>query len=578
MKRINSEFQTRYLSQEGRKLSNRDYFGYVEMDDFACYVLADSLDGDIETNSAKFVVESIIRCFVEHPTMAKGRLRNYLLSAHRELSKNHKGMRLKASVTVVVTDYAKMRYCYAGNSRFYLIRNNRYLIQTTDQSLTQTLMQEQKVALDQAAIHEARNNLYSYLGERGQPNIIVSKKVKLENGDILAQFTRGIWEHCSDEELLASANDAKEPGDILERVEDLILGRQEETDDIDNYSLAITFIGKTYQSPKKRFSLKKVLMIAIPIILVVGGISLGFYLRHRSIRNKQLSLAEYMESGETYLQYDNYKKASEEYAEAKKLASGLKQKEELAEADQYLKLADQIQLADEAMLAGEYQKAQELYISARDLSVTAGNVGKKYINQQLDQTRAYIDVYDYIAMGEEKEASGDMEGAVECYQQAKNQAAALYFGEGKEEALSKQAAVEQEVALAEQTEKTASQEAEAAKEEEEAAERELLNEQKTNDQKNAIDLENKGNELLAEEQYDSAITYYKTAQSIYIRLELPDLADGINEKIEAAQAGITSAKLAEEQKAAEQQAAKEQAAQEAAAGSVPQTTMQGEGQ
>ena len=40
MRRINSEFKTANLSEEGQELSNRDYFGYVEMDDFACYVLA----------------------------------------------------------------------------------------------------------------------------------------------------------------------------------------------------------------------------------------------------------------------------------------------------------------------------------------------------------------------------------------------------------------------------------------------------------------------------------------------------------------------------------------------------------
>lgn len=72
MRRINSEFQTVNMSEEGQKLSNRDYFGYVEMDDFACYVLADSLDGDSSINSAKLVVESIIRDFTEVPSMGKG--------------------------------------------------------------------------------------------------------------------------------------------------------------------------------------------------------------------------------------------------------------------------------------------------------------------------------------------------------------------------------------------------------------------------------------------------------------------------------------------------------------------------
>lgn len=128
MRRINSEFHTQYMSEEGQKISNRDYFGYVEMDDFACYVLADSLDGDIDANSARFVVESLIRSFVERPSLSKRKLQSSIQNAHRELLKEHKGMRLKASVNVIVTDYKKMRYGFVGNSRFYLIRNNRRLI------------------------------------------------------------------------------------------------------------------------------------------------------------------------------------------------------------------------------------------------------------------------------------------------------------------------------------------------------------------------------------------------------------------------------------------------------------------
>ena len=71
--------------------------------------------------------------------------------------------------------------------------------------------------------------------------------------------------------------------------------------------------------------------------------------------------------------------------------------------------------------------------------------------------------------------------------------------------------------------------------------------QKANKPKNAIELENKGNELLAEGKYENAITFYQTAQAIYVRLELPDLADGINGKIAAARAGIEAAQQAEEE-------------------------------
>jgi serine/threonine protein phosphatase PrpC len=559
MRRVNSEFRTQYISEEGQKLTNRDYFGFVEMDDYACYILADSLDGELETNSARFVVESLIRSFVEGPSMRVNKLKHYMNQAHKELLKQRGGMHLKASVTMVVTDYKKLCYCYVGNSRFYLIRNARILLKTKDQSLTQNLLKEERITLDQAAAHEERNNLYSFLGERGQPEILVSKKIPLENGDSFALFTRGAWENVSEDEFLEISKDAKEPQEILEKAEDIILGKQE-TDEVDNYSLAVTFVDKVYQSPKKKITLKQVLMIALPILLLVGGISLGLYLKNRSVRNKEESLERHLSSGQEYLKYDNYQKASEDYGEAKKLADSLKKKDISKEADQYKKLAEQIILSDEAMTAGDYQKAQNLYLKARELSNDAGNVGKKYIDAQLKQTLDYIDVFDLMELGQQKEGYGDLDGAINSYRQARDKAAALYFSEGKDEALKKQAALEekmekdsQKTAAAAASAKEESQAAKQVEEESKQAEedktkkeedeqRELDNQQKLNDQKNAIDLENKANELFAEGKYESAITYYQTAQAIYVRLEMTELADGINGKIKAAKTAIKEAK------------------------------------
>ena len=562
MRRINSVFKTANMSEEGKRLANRDYFGYVEMDDFAFYVLADSLDEEPIVNSAQIVVESLIRDFTERPSMGKYVLKKYLERAHRELQHQRGGLHLKASVAIAVTDYRKVRWCYAGNSRFYLIRNGKIVERTEDQSLTRNLIEEEKLPLDQAAEHEARNNLYSYLGERGTPKIEMSRKKKLENGDIFAVLTRGVWERCSDQELLDYMKDAKEPEEILELVEDHILKEQEEKE-IDNYSLAVTFVDQVYQSPKKKWTVKKILMIVLPVLLVAGGISLGFYLRHRSIRNKEANLTQYMSSGEDYLRYDNYQKAAEEYGEALKLAKSLKRTEEAGAADQYKKLAEQIILADESMAEKEYQKAQNLYLTARDMSSEAGNVGRSYILSQLQQTQDYIEVFDLLEVGEQKEAYGDIDGAIETYKEARDKAAGLYYAEGKTEALEKQIAAEakiekeaqQEEAKKKKIEESAA--AEAAKQQQEnAAKQELDNQQKANDQKSAIELENQGNELLAEGKYESAITFYQAAQAMYIRLELPELAAGLNDKIDAAKAGIEAVRQAEEESRAEEAAAK----------------------
>lgn len=554
MRRINSEFQTLHISEEGQKLSNRDYFGYVEMDDFACYVLADSLDEEPSVNSARLVVDSIIRDFTEAPTMRKRAVRKYIIRAHRELMAQREGMHLKASVVVAVTDYRKLRYYHAGNSRLYWIRNARIMEQTKDQSLTQNLLEQGRLPLDEAAAHEERNNLYSFLGERGTPQIEISRKKKLENGDMFALLTRGVWEQCGEQEFLQITNDAKEPKDILDQTEDCVL-KDQENRKIDNYSLAVTFVNKVYQSPKKPVSIKKILMIALPVLLVVTITGVTLYLRYRNIRTKTEDMIRYMESGQTYLGLNNYQKAAEEYGEAMTLARSLKRAKEQDESDQYIKLAEQIMLADDALSGEEYQKAQELYLAAREMSVETGNTGLQYIDGQLDRVLRHVRVFDLIAQGERKQEYGNLEGAIALYKEAKEMAEALYFGEGKAEALKLQ--MEAEEALDQQKMDEAAKLQEQINEE--VASMAVENEQKSNDQQSAMDIENQGNALLAQGFYEEAITFYQTAQAMYSKLEMEELAEEIEPKIIAAQAGMEAARKAEEMEKAAEEASEEAA-------------------
>lgn len=558
MRRSNSEFQTLHISEEGQKLSNRDYFGYVEMDDFACYVLADSLDAEPSVNSARLAVESILRSFTEAPAMRKRTLRKYIIRAHKELLSERGGMHLKASVVVAVTDYRKLCCFHAGNSRLYWIRNARILERTLDHSLTQNLLEQEKIPLDQAAAHEERNNLYSFLGGRKRPQITASRKRKLENGDMFVLMTRGVWEQCPEQEFLQIANDAKEPKDILEQTEDCVLKKQEEHS-IDNYSLAVTFVNKVYQSPKKPVSVKKVLMTVLPILLAVSVTITMLYLRHRNNRQKTQEMFRYMDSGEAYIGLNNYQKAAEEYKEAGTLAKKLKRTKQQDEAGQYAKLAEQVILADEALLAGEYQKAQELYSAAREMSIQTGNAGLSYIESQLDRTLGYVHVFDLIAQGEHKEEYGNLEGAVALYKEAKDQSAALYYKEGKEEALRLQMAAEEAMEQQKMEEEARLQE----QINEEVASLAVENEQKASDQQSAADMENQGNALLADKMYEEAITFYQTAQSLYKSLGMEDLAERIGQKITAAQAGMEADEEYAARKESEEKAEKREAAREA---------------
>ena len=105
MRKQNSVFKTAFTSEADKNLKNTDSFGYVELDKYACYVIADGIDDQVDGMSAKLAVDTIISAFTEAPSMRKGALRRYLRSANKALLTADSKMRLKASVTVVVTNY-----------------------------------------------------------------------------------------------------------------------------------------------------------------------------------------------------------------------------------------------------------------------------------------------------------------------------------------------------------------------------------------------------------------------------------------------------------------------------------------
>ena len=104
MKKTNSKFQTQFVSEAGGKLINRDYFAFVELDKFACYVLADGIDEDPELLSAQMAVTSIIRSFTENPGMSKSKIRKYIRVAQKALENESKELRLKVTLTLVVSN------------------------------------------------------------------------------------------------------------------------------------------------------------------------------------------------------------------------------------------------------------------------------------------------------------------------------------------------------------------------------------------------------------------------------------------------------------------------------------------
>lgn len=556
MRRENAAFRTAFLSEEGSRLLNRDYFAYVELDDYACYVAADSLDDEKEVNSAKMVVECILREFTENPSMYAWSLKRFVVKAHRQLLENRSGMRLRASVGMVVTNYVKCRYLTVGNTRFSLLRNERILYESKDQSLTENLIEQERIPRDKAAIHEERNNLYSYLGQRaGRPQIQVSHKRKLVNGDTLLLYTRGIWENCDNPELLDASKEVSAPQELADNIEELILGRKQP--EIDNYTVAVTFVDKVYLNPKKRWTLKKVLAMVIPVVIVLMILGIMLLVRYRIRVSREYEMEQHIQSAGQFIIYDNYEKAADEYQQSLELAKKLKDKAKQEELEKCSLLVQQILLAGQTMEAGDYNKALDLYEQAMELSRQSGGIGVDHINGQMEKINRYQEIYELLETAEGKEEYGDYAGAIELYKKAKSLASGVYDQEIRAEALGKQRAAEEALEQM-RLEKMAQLEINIQQTiEDEKVAQELANQEMMNDKKNALELESKGNELMNAEDYASAVPYLETAKAMYENQGMPDRAQVLQEQIGACEKLAEEAKHKEKEKAAQEAEEKE---------------------
>ncbi len=435
MRKQNSEFLTAFTSEASNNIKNTDYFGYVELDQFACYVIADGIDDQLEAVSARLAVSAAVSAFSEDPSMQKKTLRRCLKAANQALITAKSKLKLKASLTIVITDYVRIRYGQAGNIRLRLYRDGFVKEQSLDQSLAVDLAKADKISQDKVAQHEERNNLYTYLGQERNFSPYISKKIKLTNTDVIALYTRDVWEHIDEGELKDVFADATDkPEETVANIEDLLLSRQPE--DLRKYTLAVVFVNKIYQDPNKRRKMKKII-IAIVVVLVVIALVIVLVLFFQKRRQGKIANMQkkYMDTIE-YIQMNNYVRAQECCNQTADLAQSLHDKKMQTETGICLKLIEAVIAADELMSTGEYSQAQSGYREAAIRARYADNLGLDYINDQLARTAGYISVYDYIYLGDSLAEKRLYDAAEEKYLEARAQAARLYFDKGRDAAVS----------------------------------------------------------------------------------------------------------------------------------------------
>ena len=322
MRKENASFETKFISEAGSYLNNADYFAFVELKDYACYVIAEGIDTDDMKKSAQQAVTAVIAKFSDMPGMSKAKLKSYMAEAHRTLLEESAEIRLEASILVLVTDYKKARWAHAGNCRLALLHNGAIIETTKDTSLTQRLADSEEIPLDMVSSHEERNNLYAYLGQPGKFSPVISAKHSLEDGDIILLETRGAWENIGDAELLDATDGVSKAEEVCTGLEDVILSQR--LDIIENYTIVSIFVNKIYQNPKQgKYKKLITLLVSLAIALTVAltTILVTRYIMNRKNLEKIDAIKE---AGVEKLQEEKYEAAKDKLEEYESISVRVK--------------------------------------------------------------------------------------------------------------------------------------------------------------------------------------------------------------------------------------------------------------
>ena len=495
MRKQNSKFNTNFISEEGSSLKNSDFFAYAELDNFACYVLADGIEDVADSESAKEAVESIIAKFQEKPSISKGKIHGYLKHANEVLLKAEKYMKLKASIVVAVTDYENVRFGYAGNVRAKLYRNNKMFYKTIDTSLSSEMVSKEMISEDALSRHEQRSNLYTFLGQKGFSPVI-SGKIKLVDTDILILYTKGVWENVSEGEIdNIFAESGKDPKDALLKVEAVLLDKN--LGYIDNYTIAGIYIDKVFieSDTKKKKRRKLILIVSIASVVVILGAIIALYFYKKYTRELKEDMNTHYEKMLKFIEMENYTKADTECEESIKKAESLRNKEMKELLYHYEQVIEGIIEADEKYDVKSYKEAKPLYELILSEIPYADNAGLSYVRKRLDFISGYESVNLSLDNGDILFDSEIYDKARERYVDAKTEARDIGYEEGKLKAEAKLLAVDQAIAK-----KDEGKQAEADKQ--------------SQNLKSANDMLSAGDEALSKGDFLSARANYNTAKDI----------------------------------------------------------------
>ncbi|MCR4346315.1 MAG: protein phosphatase 2C domain-containing protein [Sulfuricaulis sp.] len=204
------KYQITQYTLRGARPTNEDRVGYAERDNAVLLVVADGLGGHRGGEiAAEVLVETLLHSFqslrqpvINRPSafLALGILQaHHAIIARAKASQTPIEPRTTCVACLVQNGYAY--WAHVGDSRLYVIRQDRVLLRTQDHTAIDEMHQDGLLTEQEMLDHPQKSHLLNCLGGGVTPTISVSEETLLQPGDMLLACTDGLWEAFTPEEI-----------------------------------------------------------------------------------------------------------------------------------------------------------------------------------------------------------------------------------------------------------------------------------------------------------------------------------------------------------------------------------------
>ena len=466
MRKNEAKFTTVFFSEAGTKNKNNDYFGYIQLDNYAIWAVADGFDEEEGADvAARLAVESAIEYFMLHPEFSReiiSEIMSYVnLKVREKQIETERYSLMHTSFLIVISNYNALLYGNIGNTRFYHLRNGYVISQSSDDTVAQLLVEEEALNTGDLKYHRQRNDLLQAIGDYGEikPNILKTP-ITLQEKDVFCLTTMGFWENIDEKEMEVELSRYDESKKWLVSLEKKVVATLR--DDVENYTFAAVTIEDVaeplpMEKNNKKFFIK-IVAVAIASILIILTLTLWHVKKKKDIMNKVTVYEQQAEEELIKKNFENSVKELElvigEYEKLKPKSRGIigfflnadarrkemdkkieETKSKIKDTEKLKKVFSNIREGNELFNSGNYEEASKKYQEAK-YSLEQNTYKRDEVNTEevLSEINSRIEATSKLKEAKNLEITGDTAFTSGNYNLAKENykmASDIYLANGR---------------------------------------------------------------------------------------------------------------------------------------------------